>query len=215
MTSQLVGNCTNIMKTIKNILFLLLVLALGFTSCKEDPKDEPIIPPVVVEQPTEITVSTYGQLAITLASSGIDLTKITSLIVKGNIDSVDFVTLKNIESLSVLDLSGCSLANDEIPVGAFQGKTSLTSISLPPCLASNSRLVKIDDNAFSGCTNLTAIYTNSEFPTTLGSNVFDVQTKTKCTLYIKQDGAGTANDETWQIPAFRDAWGWTGNIVVQ
>ncbi|MBN2814578.1 MAG: leucine-rich repeat protein [Bacteroidales bacterium] len=99
---------------------------------------------------------------------------ITHLTVTGTIDSMDFTTMRNSMSvLSVIDMGGCSVNGNAIPVDAFINKTTLTAIVLPPDITairqyafegSGIRTINIPSPvtfigiyAFMGCDSLSAI----------------------------------------------------------
>ena len=103
----------------------------------------------------EVTIHnpTAGNLATALITAGYGpLSTITHLTVTGNLNGVDFPQMNtNMTTLTVVDISGCTLAGNALPANAFKNKTTLTSIKLP------ASVVSIGENAFASCTTLGTI----------------------------------------------------------
>lgn len=140
-----------------------------------------------------ISVTKLGKVSVIaggLQNSLADLLgSVSSLTLTGNIDARDFKTMRdNIPLLSVLDLSEVKIKSysgsagtsetgttyysaDEIPEQAFykftkfQGKTSLTSITLP------STVKSIGSMAFGMCSGLTSVAIPNSL-TSIGNNAF-------------------------------------------
>lgn len=88
--------------------------------------------------------------------------EVTDLALEGDIDSETLATVVNgFESLSSLDLSGMS---SEIPAGAFEGKTTLTEVTLP-------EVETIEPNTFKDCESLQTV-TVPETVTAIGEGAF-------------------------------------------
>lgn len=88
--------------------------------------------------------------------------EVTDLSLAGEIDSETLATVvEGFESLSSLDLSGMS---SEIPAGAFEGKTTLTEVTLP-------EVETIQPNTFKDCENLQTV-TVPESVTAIGEGAF-------------------------------------------
>lgn len=127
-------------------LFLLLAAATLVAACSKD-AEEFDDTPFPVNGPT-ITVETPGTLAELLAQ--FDTEAITELIVRGNLNSDDFVALrKNLPNLAVLDMENVDL--EELPYSAFDSKKSLTAVRLP------KNLKTIGWAAFIRCEGLTSV----------------------------------------------------------
>lgn len=117
----------------------------------------------------EVTIHnpTAGNLAATLLDAGYGpLSTITHLTVTGNLNGVDFPQMNTtMTKLTVVDISGCTLAGNALPANAFKNKTTLTSIALP------ASVVSIGENAFASCTTLGNIPL-PEAVTSIGSYAF-------------------------------------------
>lgn len=88
--------------------------------------------------------------------------EVTDLALEGEIDSETLATVvEGFESLSSLDLSGMS---SEIPAGAFEGKSTLTEVTLP-------EVETIQPNTFKDCENLQTV-TVPESVTAIGEGAF-------------------------------------------
>ncbi len=117
-----------------------------------------------------VHVYTPGNLDFYITSGGGDLNTITNLTVTGNINASDFRIMRDyMPTLAVVNLSGVTIdayvgnqgtvqlgipvtyPANEIPIKAFLGKSSLTSLILPPTITS------IDDSAMKNCIGLTTI----------------------------------------------------------
>jgi len=108
-----------------------------------------------------VNVTTAGTLSMLLTEH--EDSTVTNLTVTGTIDSLDFVTMKTISTLKVLELSGASCVN--IPVSAFK-YSNLTSITIP------SSITSIGASAFSFCYNLSSINIPLSV-TSIGNGVFE------------------------------------------
>lgn len=88
--------------------------------------------------------------------------EVTDLALEGKIDGETLATVvEGFESLSSLDLSGMS---SEIPAGAFEGKSTLTEVTLP-------EVETIQPNTFKDCENLQTV-TVPESVTAIGEGAF-------------------------------------------
>lgn len=96
---------------------------------------------------TSITILTPGTLAELLAP--FDAETITELTVRGNLNSTDIRTLKNLPNLTMLDMESVDL--EELQSWAFEKKQSLTVVRLP------KNLKTIKDYAFMHCENLASV----------------------------------------------------------
>ena len=115
-----------------------------------------------------VNVETPGTLDACIASKGLEVSKVKNLKVTGSITARDFGVMRHMmKQLSSLNLKEAILVkgdggsfgpnmdyspidNDyEIPSGALNNKSTLTSLILP------DRLIRIKDNAFSDCVGLT------------------------------------------------------------
>lgn len=129
---------------------------------------------------------TAGGLSSALTAT--ELSTITSLTLTGAIDARDFIIMKNMSALAVLNLSGTTVAayatdpDNTIPDNALKNCTSLTTINLPSALTKIGRMALyglwriktftipstvtfIGDQAFRGCEEMTAIDLPSELIT--------------------------------------------------
>jgi len=112
-----------------------------------------------------INVTTAGSLSSLLTAT--EKTNVTNLTVTGTIDSLDFVTMKWMTTLKVLDLSGANCS--AIPPSAFYVCSGLTSVSIP------SSVTTLGTDAFAGCENLTSVSIPSSV-TSISQGVFDQDT---------------------------------------
>lgn len=104
-----------------------------------------------VNELVTIDVPEAGGLQSALATTGISISTIAKLKIKGNLNSTDITYLRmNASILTELDLSEVTFTNNALPNGAFRDKVSLATIKLPESLES------IGDYAFSSCTNLSS-----------------------------------------------------------
>ena len=120
-------------------------------------------------QSMEVHVDQKGELMNILESY--DYTNIESIKITGEINDVDVVSLRNMSKLRDLDISGTNLT--ELPASAFRELTTLKKVILPSTLTliggsafERSGLQSIEipanvetigENAFQGCTALTAV----------------------------------------------------------
>ena len=126
---------------------------------------------LILRAQTPVFVScSAGTLSTQLTATQLSTT--TNLMIFGSIDASDFKVLRdNMPLLSSLDISnttivaymgsmgpgqGYSYPANTIPQYAFNGKTSLTSITIP------SSVTTIDVNAFYNCSNLTSYSNNGQ-----------------------------------------------------
>jgi hypothetical protein len=108
---------------------LLLLVALGIGS-------------ILQAQVSKTVQLNYpGNVSYFLSTT--EMSTVTNLTITGPIDSIDFVTMNKMTNLQVIDISAASCTR--IPIHAFYGKKTLTSISLP------STVVKIGESAFAYC----------------------------------------------------------------
>jgi uncharacterized protein with FMN-binding domain len=134
--------------------------------------------------------STAGGLSAAITTAGGNLSTITNLTITGTIDARDFETMRDyMPALSTLNLTAVTIVPytgtqgteypagsylypaNTIPYGAFfnlktqQGKTSLTTITLP------SSITSIGEYAFGNCISLTSITIPSSI-TSIGAAAF-------------------------------------------
>ena len=150
--------------------------------------------------------------------------KITNLKIMGEINGTDLRFIREMAGcdyngkgtegkLATLDLSeakivkggdyyynyyGCYTLDDVIGNQAFDGCSSLTSLTLP------SSVTSIGCSAFSGCSGLSSIYVNWESPLSIDASTFEDANTGKCILYVPK---GTY-DDYWI-----SNWGIFENIV--
>ena len=138
-----------------------------------------------------INVSTAGDLG-TLLTSG-ELATVTDLTITGDINAADFATMRdNMPMLENLDISGATLASNQIPNEAFAkdlgsdnwaGHANLKSVIFPASLST------IGNHAFRGCTSLAEV----EFP--------DLSTTSNFTIIGEHAFRGTASLESCALPS--------------
>lgn len=124
---------------------------------------------IAAEKHLTINVPTAGGMAAAIIDGGFGpLNSITHLTVTGNINSIDINQMRtNMTSLTAIDLSGATLASNALPANSFQGRTSLTSLMLPP------NLLSIGEYAFDGCINLLGNITLPALVTSIGAYAFN------------------------------------------
>ena len=173
--------------------------------------------------------------------------KITNLKIMGEINGTDLRFIREMAGcdyngkgtegkLATLDLSeakivkggdyyynyyGCYTLDDVIGNQAFDGCSSLTSLTLPSSVTSigssafsgcsgltsltlPSSVSSIGESAFSGCSGLSSIYVNWESPLSIDASTFEDANTGKCILYVPK---GTY-DDYWI-----SNWGIFENIV--
>ena len=173
--------------------------------------------------------------------------KITNLKIMGEINGTDLRFIREMAGcdyngkgtegkLATLDLSeakivkggdyyynyyGCYTLDDVIGNQAFDGCSSLTSLTLPSSVTSigssafsgcsgltsltlPSSVTSIGGSAFSGCSGLSSIYVNWESPLSIDASTFEDANTGKCILYVPK---GTY-DDYWI-----SNWGIFENIV--
>ena len=173
--------------------------------------------------------------------------KITNLKIMGEINGTDLRFIREMAGcdyngkgtegkLATLDLSeakivkggdyyynyyGCYTLDDVIGNQAFDGCSSLTSLTLPSSVTSiggsafsgcsgltsltlPSSVTSIGESAFSGCSGLSSIYVNWESPLSIDASTFEDANTGKCILYVPK---GTY-DDYWI-----SNWGIFENIV--
>lgn len=113
-----------------------------------------------------VNVGEAGTLDACISAKGLDIAKVKNLKVTGEINNRDFYIMRkmmislnalNLKEVKIVKSDGGPIGSDWynethedcIPSGALAGKSSLTSLVLP------DKLLRIDDNAFSDCNNLT------------------------------------------------------------
>ncbi|MBF0575989.1 leucine-rich repeat domain-containing protein [Dysgonomonas sp. GY617] len=132
-----------------------------------------------------IDVSVPGTLATSL---GDEKTKVVELILTGTINDADFVTIKQMSLLKVLNMSYVDIVNGTIPSGTFQNKSysklllpeSVTKIgssafsgfTMSSTLILPSSVQVIENAAFENVSSLIDIHLAKSSLTTLGGNVF-------------------------------------------
>ena len=101
---------------------------------------------ISIIQEAPIYVAEAGTLSDLLTKSS---SEYVNLIITGELNNKDFLTLKQLHNLSILDLE--NIKNTEMPANVFEGKESLSKITFP------HNLIKIPDLACHKCKNLTQI----------------------------------------------------------
>lgn len=147
----------------KLILPFLILLVLN--ACKEETTEPVVLPVPYMEKAIHLTAPNTLHTAL----SAEELNSVTDLTITGKIDARDFKTIRDkMPNLSVVILnidsvtaySGTegtagteiySYSKNTIPKKAFYDRSNITSITIPSCI------VKIDDNAFKGCSALDSI----------------------------------------------------------
>lgn len=115
-----------------------------------------------------INVDTPGTLDACISAAGLEISRVSNLKLTGTISARDFGVMKymmtrlralNLKEVKIVKGNGGNFGtdetvyekvenDDEIPVGALSNKTTMTSLILP------DKLVRIKNNAFSGCNSL-------------------------------------------------------------
>ena len=157
---------------------------------------------------------------------------ITNLKIVGEVNGTDWCLIREMAGrnynreetdgkLSILDLSdakiveggsnyiwGTDTSNDKLGISAFEGCSSLTSLTIPSGVTSigeaafsgccgltsltiPSSVTSIDHNAFSGCSGLTSIYVYLEKLPELGTYIFSGCDANNCKVYVP---TGTYDD---------------------
>jgi hypothetical protein len=128
--------------------------------------------------------STAGGLSTAITTVGGNLSTITNLTITGTIDARDFKIMRDsMPKLAAINLSAVTIAAytgtqgtqgsdnnyvyaaNDLPSAAFDGRTNLTSVTLP------SSLTSIGDGAFGLCSGLTSITIPSSV-TSIGEGAF-------------------------------------------
>lgn len=176
-------------------LVLLLAAATFVAACSKDAKEFDDFP-LIVDGLT-ITVETPGTLAELLAR--FDAEAITELIVRGNLNSDDFVALRNnLPNLAVLDMESADL--EELPYEAFYSKESLTAVRLP------KNLKIIGGSVFRNCSSLTSVVIPKGL-TSIGGGAFrDCSSLTSMTIPQSVTSIGSY--------AFWGCKNWTGELMI-
>lgn len=115
-------------------------------------------------RPAELTLTAPGTLAKLIAENGLELTEITTMKLKGELNAEDFrVMNKAMPSLIEVDLSESAITT--IPANAFDGKSQLLSVKVPDGITS------IGEKAFNGCSRITEFNFGEELES-IGSYAF-------------------------------------------
>ena len=170
------------MKMKSTILFYTCTIfgltAMLLSSCS---KDE-VVPQKNPENGSApVSISVPGSLSVVAASY---LTTVTHLTVTGTIDARDFKTMRDdMPLLEVVDLSGSTVSAysgregtnetvltdypaNEIPIRAFESKTSLTTFIYPASVTS------IGESAFESCSGLAGSLTIPSSVTSIGKSAY-------------------------------------------
>ncbi|MDP4202090.1 MAG: leucine-rich repeat protein [Bacteroidota bacterium] len=158
-----------------------------------------------------------GQLCKLLTQS--EVQTVNELTLTGTIDARDFITMKKMPVLSVVDLKDVTInaysgsewryadstnAN-EIPAFAFfnasngQGKESLVKIRLP------RSVLTFGDYAFANCSKLKEIQIDSEIPPEFSLLAFDGVDIHNCKLHVSQRA----------VDAYKDKEGWNHFCIIE
>ncbi len=144
-----------------------------------------------------------GQLSQLLTQS--EVQTVNELTLTGTIDARDFITMKKMPVLSVVDLKDVTITAysgsewrytdstnaNEIPAFAFfnasngQGKENLVKIRLP------RRILALGDYAFANCGKLKDIQIDSEIPPEFSLLAFDGVDIINCRLHVLKSHADT------------------------
>ncbi len=148
-------------------------------------ENDPVSHDAIAREYVVINVPEAGTLDKCIEEAGKDLTKVRNLKITGEINTLDFATMKyRMDQLSALNLKEVSIVkgegwpydpdiqncypneDNEIPYAALYEKTSLTSIVLP------DKLSKISEQAFGGCVNISGSLTIPEGVTVIETSAF-------------------------------------------
>lgn len=91
---------------------------------------------------------------------------ISRMVVKGVLNKADFETINNLPSLYYLDIAGCDVEDDYLPVNAFKDNSTIKAIILPESLTA------IGTNAFYGALRLVDINI-PDTVTSIGESAFN------------------------------------------
>jgi len=107
-----------------------------------------------------VNVTTPGNFALQLINAGFTPSLVTELTVTGNLNDIDIQFMNsNMTTLKNLNLKDAELANNTFAYGAFLGKTSLISVSIPKSIVDFCK--QFNGNVFNSCSNLSTIdFTN-------------------------------------------------------
>lgn len=128
---------------------------------------------------------------------------ISSLIVKGKMNSYDFGSLSNLSNASTIDLSRVGGATT-VPSYTFQNMAAANILL-------SSAITSISNYAFSGCTNLTSLTIYAQEPPTCTAYTFNNFTnKENCTIYVPTSAIELySNADYWKdfniLPITNDA----------
>lgn len=134
----------------------------------------------------------YLYQAIRNVLNGADKSNVSSIIVKGRMNSNDFSAVRDLSNASTYDLSRVGGVTT-VPGYSFQN-TSVSSVLL------SSAITNLDSYVFNGCTNLTALTVYALEPPVCSSYTFSGFTnKDNCTVFVPKEAIELySNAEYWK-----------------
>lgn len=158
----------------KRILYFALLLIIASSCSKEETGTNQDATGTSTFQ--TITVQNAGTLKSLL---GTYINTVDTLILKGELNGTDVVTLRSMENLSILNLTNATIVaggstysdsystqSNVFPSGAFKDYTgNLTTVIMP------SSVTSVGENAFNNCPGLTSV-TIGSIVTSIGSQAF-------------------------------------------
>lgn len=132
----------------------------------------------------------YG--AIRTVLNGTDRSNVSSIIVKGKMDSSDFSAVRDLSNAATIDLSRVGGVTT-VPGYAFQN-TSVSSVLL------SSAITNLDSYVFNGCSNLASLTVYALEPPVCSSYTFSGFTnKDNCTVFVPKEAIELySNAEYWK-----------------
>lgn len=146
---------------------------------------------------TLANITIPGSVTVIGASAFYGCTALTKIDLPDGITSIGASAFYGCEALTNIDLPD---GITSIGRAAFRNCTALTRVYIPESVTSLIR-----GHAFSGCENLSEVYSNSETPATLTLNTFESTVLSNATLYIPIGSSSTYKGNKF--------WGRFSNIV--
>lgn len=136
-----------------------------------------------------VTNLTAGELSTTLTTA--EKRNVTNLTITGEINALDFATMRSMSSLVTIDISEVSVSGNAIPDSAFYTDVYLGSIKLPLSITA------IKYAAFSGCSRLSTITIPPSVTTIEDYAFFDCAVVDS--IFIPASVSSIKNDAFWGL----------------